>query len=81
MILDVAIDPELHFSEVVSVSPDARNQFDSYQPTTVLAGQDLAKQLEEPSVRHWRPSPASQNGPSGRVRRARSSVGSMAIAC
>ncbi len=44
--LDVAIDPELHYSEVVSVSPDARSQFDSYQPTTVLAGQDLAKQLE-----------------------------------
>jgi iron complex outermembrane receptor protein len=44
--LDVAVDPELHYSEVVSVSPDARNQFDAYQPTTVLAGQDLAKQLE-----------------------------------
>ena len=44
--LDVAVDPELHYSEVVSVGPDARNQFDSYQPTTVLAGQDLAKQLE-----------------------------------
>ena len=43
--LDVAVDPELHYSEVVSVGPDARNQFDSYQPTTVLAGQDLAKQL------------------------------------
>ena len=44
--LDVAVDPELHYSEVVSVGPDARNQFDAYQPTTVLAGQDLAKQLE-----------------------------------
>ena len=44
--LDVAVDPELHYSEVVSVSPDARSQFDAYQPTTVLAGQDLAKQLE-----------------------------------
>jgi len=44
--LDVAVDPELHYTDVVSVSPDARNQFDSYQPTTVLAGQDLAKQLE-----------------------------------
>ena len=44
--IDVAVDPELHYSEVVSVGPDARNQFDSYQPTTVLAGQDLAKQLE-----------------------------------
>ena len=46
MTLDVAVDPELHYSEVVSVSPDARNQFDSYQPTSVLAGADLAKQLE-----------------------------------
>ena len=45
MSLDVSVDPELHYSEVVSVSPDARSQFDSYQPTTVLAGQDLAKQL------------------------------------
>jgi iron complex outermembrane recepter protein len=43
--LDVAVDRELHYSEVVSVSPDARNQFESYQPTVVLAGQDLLKQL------------------------------------
>src|SRR6266545_2427126 len=39
----IAIDPELHYSEVVSVSPDARNAFESYQPTTVLAGQKLDK--------------------------------------
>ena len=44
--LDVNVNPELHYSEVVSVSPDARNQFESYQPTTVLAGEDLAKQLQ-----------------------------------
>ena len=44
--LDVAVDPELHYSEVVSVSPDARSAFDSYQPTSVLAGQDLSRQLE-----------------------------------
>jgi iron complex outermembrane receptor protein len=44
--LDVAVDPELHYADVVSVSPDSRSQFDSYQPTTVLAGQDLAKQLQ-----------------------------------
>jgi iron complex outermembrane receptor protein len=44
--LDVGVDPELHYSQVVSVSPDARNQFDAYQPTSVLAGQDLAKQLQ-----------------------------------
>ncbi|HEY7497893.1 MAG TPA: TonB-dependent receptor [Vicinamibacterales bacterium] len=44
--LDVAVDPELHYSEVVSVSPDARNQFDAYQPTSVLSGHDLTKQLQ-----------------------------------
>jgi iron complex outermembrane receptor protein len=43
--LDVAVDPELHYTEVVSVAPDARSQFESYQPTAVLAGQDLLKQL------------------------------------
>jgi iron complex outermembrane recepter protein len=43
---EVTVDPELHFREVVSVSPDARDQFHSYQPTTVLAGQDLALQLQ-----------------------------------
>jgi iron complex outermembrane receptor protein len=43
---DVAVDPQLHYMEVVSVSPDARSAFESYQPTSVLAGQDLAKELE-----------------------------------
>lgn len=44
--LDVRVDPELHYHEVVSVSPDARNQFEAFQPTSVLAGQELGKQLE-----------------------------------
>ena len=44
--LNLAIEFDLHFAEVVSVSPNARPQFESYQPTTVLSGQDLAKQLE-----------------------------------
>lgn len=39
---DIALLPELHYSEVVSVSPSARDQFESYQATSVLAGQDLA---------------------------------------
>lgn len=43
---DVPVDPELHFREVLSVSPEARDQFHSYQPTTVLSGQDLALQLQ-----------------------------------
>ena len=30
--VDAALDPELHYTEVVSVSPNARNQFESYQP-------------------------------------------------
>lgn len=44
--LDLSIDFDLHFAEVLSVSPNARPQFESYQPTSVLSGQDLAKQLE-----------------------------------
>ena len=42
----VAVDPELHFEDVVSVSADARSQFDTFQPTSVLAGQELTKRLE-----------------------------------
>jgi iron complex outermembrane receptor protein len=43
--LTVQVDPELHFEEVVSVGPEARSQFDSFQPTSVLSGQELTKQL------------------------------------
>ena len=44
--LDVVLDVEVHYTEVVSVSPDPRDQFASYQPATVLAGQDLNRELE-----------------------------------
>jgi len=44
--LDLVIDFDLHFAEVLSVSPNARPQFESYQPTTVLDGQELTKNLE-----------------------------------
>ena len=44
--LDLVVELDLHFAEVVSVSPTARSQFESYQPTSVLSGQDLQKQLE-----------------------------------
>ena len=44
--LDIAIDFDLHFTEVLSVSPNARPQFESYQATTVLSGQELTKTLE-----------------------------------
>ena len=36
--LNIAVDFDLHFAEVVSVSPNARPQFESYQPTSVLVG-------------------------------------------
>jgi iron complex outermembrane receptor protein len=44
--IELQVDFDLHFEEVVSVSSDARSQFDTFQPTSVLAGQELAKQLQ-----------------------------------
>ncbi len=44
--LDALLDTEVHYTEVISVSPEARDQFASYQPTSVLAGQDLSRELE-----------------------------------
>ena len=44
--LNMAVDFDLHYEEVLSVSPNARPQFESYQATTVLAGQELTQQLE-----------------------------------
>ena len=44
--VDLTVDPELHFEEVTTVTGDARSQFDVFQPTAVLAGQELSKQLE-----------------------------------
>jgi iron complex outermembrane receptor protein len=44
--VDVLVDPDPHFQEVVSVSADARSQFDAFQPTSVLAGQELSKQIQ-----------------------------------
>ena len=43
---DLRIDPEMHYSEVLSVSPTPRNQFETYQPTAVIAGQDLEKERQ-----------------------------------
>ncbi len=45
-LVDVTVDPELHYHEMVSVSPEPRSQFESYQPTSVLVGQELGKQLQ-----------------------------------
>ena len=44
--VELRVDFDLHFQEVASVSAEARSQFDAFQPTTVLAGQELTKQLE-----------------------------------
>lgn len=43
--IDVPVDPELHYTEVVSVSAEPRDMFNSYQPVSVLAGQDLAREI------------------------------------
>jgi hypothetical protein len=79
--LDVAVDPELHYTEVVSVSPDARDRFDSYQPTTVLTGQDLSKQLQGTLGSTSRISPAWPSVRLVRDPRGRSFAVSTAIAC
>jgi iron complex outermembrane receptor protein len=44
--IEVVVVPELHFEQVVSVAPEARGQFESFQPTSVLSGQELTKRLE-----------------------------------
>ncbi len=44
--LDLVVELDLHFQEVVSVSPTARAQFESYQPTFVLSGQELQREIE-----------------------------------
>jgi iron complex outermembrane receptor protein len=43
---DLRIDPELHFSEVTSVSPEGKSAFESFQATDVLGGQELTKELQ-----------------------------------
>lgn len=44
--LTVTVDPEMHFQEVLSVSPNARSQFEAFQPTSVLGGAELTRQVE-----------------------------------
>src|SRR3982750_1404131 len=41
--LNVSMALDLHFAEVLSVSPTARPQFESYQPTTVVDGEELMR--------------------------------------
>lgn len=45
--LDLEVDLDLHFAEVLSVSPNPKAQFESYQPTSVLSAEDLARQLQD----------------------------------
>ena len=45
--LNLEVDLDLHFAEVLSVSPNPRPQFESFQPTSVLSNEDLARQLED----------------------------------
>jgi iron complex outermembrane receptor protein len=42
----ISLQSELHYSEVVSVSPSPRDPFESYQPASVLSGQELSLKLE-----------------------------------
>lgn len=44
--ITVTVDPELHFEEITTVTGEARSQFDVFQPTAVLTGQELSKQIE-----------------------------------
>lgn len=43
--IELQVDFDLHFEEVVTVGPEARSQFESVQPVAVLSGQELTKQL------------------------------------
>ncbi len=42
---DLQLNPELHFSEVTSVSPETKDSFLSFQSTEALGGQALTKEL------------------------------------
>jgi iron complex outermembrane receptor protein len=67
--IELRVDFDLHFQEVASVSAEVRSQFDAFQPTSILSGQELTKQLESSlgatlenqpgiSVRSFGPSPS-----------------------
>jgi iron complex outermembrane receptor protein len=43
---DAQLTPELHFSEHTTVTPEGRSQFESFQATNVLGGQELTKELQ-----------------------------------
>ena len=41
----VTLSTQAHFSESITVSPNARDTFESYQPASVLGGEDLQQRL------------------------------------
>lgn len=43
---DIRVNPELHFSEMTSVSPEGKSQFETFQATNVLGGQELTKEIQ-----------------------------------
>ena len=43
---EIRINPQFHFSEVTSVSPDTKSQFETFQATDVLGGQELSKEIQ-----------------------------------
>jgi len=43
---DVQLSPELHFTEVTTVSPEAKDSFVSFQSTEALGGQELTQELQ-----------------------------------
>jgi iron complex outermembrane receptor protein len=43
---DIRINPELHFSEVTSVSPEGKSSFETFQATNVLGGQELSREMQ-----------------------------------
>jgi iron complex outermembrane receptor protein len=43
--VEVSLSEALHFSESVTVTPSGRDTFESYQPATVLGGEDLQQRL------------------------------------
>ena len=44
--LDIVMRDDLHYAEAVTVGPSPRDPFESYQPTSVLSGQELGIKLE-----------------------------------
>ncbi|WP_291984227.1 TonB-dependent receptor [Luteitalea sp.] len=44
--LEVLLQEDLHYAEAVTVGPEPRDPFESYQPTSVLSGQELSIKLE-----------------------------------